>query len=194
MRIRPFISGSLVLATVVAVGACSSGGDREVTDTALASTDTAAATTGSAQAPAKDANHEFLRMMSDHHEGLIAMASAAMTKASKQTTQGDAHNLHTKQEGEKKHMVDMIQSSYGETYTPKVMPPDRAMNDSLQAKTGAAYDSTFYANIIKHHQEAVRMVDQFLPRLTNAELRQMAEKMRTEQSKEIEDFQRKMRG
>lgn len=34
------------------------------------------------RAPAKDADHEFLHVMSDHHEGLIGMASAAMNKAS----------------------------------------------------------------------------------------------------------------
>ena len=192
-RIQP-LPTTLLAAGIAFLGAC--GGRGESTDTALAVGDTVGRSASAPQnrAAAQDANHEFLREMSDHHEGLIAMASAAMTKASKQTTQGDAHNLHTKQEEEQKRMVAMIQSSFGEAYSPKVMPQHQAMNDSLQAKTGAAYDSTFYADVVKHHQEGIQMVDRFFTRLTNTELRQMAEKMRTEQTREIEEFQRKMRG
>lgn len=191
-RIQP-LPITVIAASIALLGACGGGG--ESTDTAAAIVDTAGRTPATAQAPAaaQDANHEFLRMMSDHHEGLIAMASPAMTKASRQTTQGDAHKLHTKQEEEQKRMVAMIQSSYGESYTPKIIPQHQAMNDSLQAKSGAAYDSTFYADVVKHHQEGIQMIDRFLPQLTNAEVRQMVEKMRTEQTREIEEFQRKMR-
>ena len=186
----------------VLLGACGGGSESASTDSASGAAATPTDTSPSGMAgmshdmnrpPAKDADHEFLRMMSDHHEGLIAMASPAMTKASRQTTQGDAHKLHTKQEEEQKRMVAMIQSSYGESYTPKIIPQHQAMNDSLQAKSGAAYDSTFYADVVKHHQEGIQMIDRFLPQLTNAEVRQMVEKMRTEQTREIEEFQRKMR-
>ena len=40
--------------------------------------------------PANDADHEFLRMMSDHHQGVVEMASAAMNKGSTPQVQGDA--------------------------------------------------------------------------------------------------------
>ena len=193
MRRIPPVSAALLAASIAFLGACGGGGDSS--DTAAAASDTAGqAAAAQAPAAAQDANHEFLRKMSDHHEGLIAMASPAMTKASRQTTQGDAHKVHTKQEEEQQKMVAMIQSSFGEAYAPKIMPKHQAMNDSLQAKSGAAYDSTFYADVVAHHQEGIQMMDQYLPQLTNAELRQMVEKMRTEQTREIQEFQRKMRG
>ena len=142
---------------------------------------------------AKDGDHEFLRMMADHHEGMIQMATAAMTKGSNPTTQADAHKLHTKQADEQKQMIAMIQSQYQETLKPMVMASNKAMNDALQAKSGADYDRTFYANVIAHHREGISMTDQILPRITKPEIRQMAEKMKADQQKEIAEFERKAR-
>lgn len=179
-----------------------------VISTACSRTDRPADTTGAAAAPdssanamagmpgmnrppAKDAEHEFLRKMVDHHEGLIQMAMAAMTKASKPSTQGDAHQLHTKQMDEEKRMIDMVRSMYGETVTPMAMPEHKAMNDSLETKSGAEYDRTFYRNVIAHHREALKMVDDFAPRFTKADIRQMAEKMKADQQREITQFEPK---
>ena len=131
-------------------------------------------------------------MMSDHHQGLIEMASAAMNKGSTPQVQGDAHQLHTKQEEEQKQMVDMVRSSYGETLQPMAMPSNKAMNDTLQQKSGTDYDRTFYRMVVQHHQEGLRMIDQFRPRVQRAEVRQMIDKMRADQQREIQELNAKM--
>jgi hypothetical protein len=146
---------------------------------------------GMSRGPAKDADHEFLRAMSDHHEGLVLMASAAMNKASRSETQADAHKLHQKQAEERDKMVGMIRTSYNESHAPTAMPQHRAMNDSLQQKSGAEYDRDFYRHVIMHHREGMQMIDRFLPRLTNQQVRQMAEQMRRDQTREIAEFERK---
>ena len=143
--------------------------------------------------PAKDADDEFLRMMSDHHEGLIQMASEAMNKSSNTAVQGDAHKLHTKQAEDQKKMVGMAESMYGDKVTPMIMPSNKAMMDSLQAKTGAEYDRAFYSNVIAHHQEGIKMIDDMLPKLTKPDIKQMAERMKSEQQKEIAEFQKKVK-
>lgn len=198
-RLRPVISAAAV---AVLLSGCSKSNDNSV-DTGAATTPAAATRTDTAagmdhskmagmnRPPAKDGDHEFLRMMSDHHEGLIQMATSAMTKASTPTAQGDAHQLHTKQLEDQKKMLGMVQSMYNETVTPMVMPSNKAMNDSLQAKTGAEYDRTFYANVIAHHREGIKMVDDMMPKLAKPEVKQMAEKMRAEQQKEIAEFEAK---
>lgn len=190
---------------VALLAACSPGGDdadSAMADSGVATT-TAGTDTGMAgmnhatmgdmanRGPAKDANHEFLRMMSDHHAGLIAMASAAMTKASNAQTQTDAHALHTKQEKENQDMVAMVQRDYGERLTPQVMPSNKVMNDTLQSKTGPDYDRTFYGSMVRHHQDGIKMIDDFMPRLTNPAVKQMAARMKADQQKEITDFQQK---
>ena len=41
------------------------------------------------------------------------------------------------------------------------------------------------------HQQGIRMISDYLPRLASPELRQMVERMRAVQQREIEEFQRK---
>jgi uncharacterized protein (DUF305 family) len=186
---------AIVVVWFVALG-CARSSDRAADSSASpAAADSAASAMASMpgmnRPAAKDADHEFLRAMVDHHEGLIQMAMSAMTKASKAATQGDAHMLHTKQADEQKQMISMVQSMYGDTLMPMVMPEHKAMNDSLQVMTGAAYDRKFYEDVVKHHREGITMVDDMMPRLTRADIKQMATKMKADQQKEIQEFERK---
>lgn len=202
MKIVSRHKSSLVAAVVVlTVGACSRS-DQGASDSLTVDVSASAADTGMAgmdhsqmagmdRGPAKDANHEFLRKMSDHHEGLIVMMAAARERASSATAKADARKLHDNQGRERDAMVGMIKTSYDETYVPMAMPSAKTMHDALQQKTGAAYDRDMYGHLIMHHQEAVKMVDDFLPRLTRPDVRQMAEKMRTDQQREIREFKRK---
>jgi uncharacterized protein (DUF305 family) len=66
------------------------------------------------------------------------------------------------------------------------------MNDSLQAKSGVEYDRAFYGDVIQHHREGLKMIDDFMPRLTKPDVKQMAEKMKADQQKEIAEFEKKM--
>ena len=192
-----------VLGTTLILAACGQRNDTATADSAAAgaTTDSAAGTAASGsmdhsmnRAPAKDADHEFLRMMSDHHEGMIQMGTAAMTKGSNSTVQGDAHRLHTKQLDEQKRMLSMVQSSYGEAVMPMAMGSDKAMVDQLNAKSGTEYDRAFYSTVVAHHREGVKMINDFLGRLTKPEVKQMAEKMKADQEKEIKEFESKSRG
>jgi uncharacterized protein (DUF305 family) len=178
-----FLAGAAIL-----VAACSKN-DQASTDTSTANTNPPASSQ-----TASTPDREFLTKMTDHHEGMVQMAEAAMSKASKPATQGDAHNLHTKQAAERDSMLAMLRSSFNDSHTPTVMPENKAMMDSVNSKTGAAYDREFYAQTIKHHQEGIRMIDQYLPQLSDAKLKTMAEKMKADQQKEIQQFEAKAKG
>lgn len=199
------------LAALLTASACGRSGDEGAGDTAgTATADSpagAAATTaksdtgmagmdhskmaGMDRAPAKDADHEFLRMMVDHHQGLIAMMDGAMSRATSADAKADAEKLHHKQSQEQEQMVGMIKNGYSETIQPMVMPNNKAMNDSLQQKSGAAYDRDMYRHVVMHHREGIQMIDRFLPSLQNAEVKSMAEKMRADQQREITEFDAK---
>lgn len=141
-----------------------------------------------------NADHDFLRMMSDHHKGLIVLAH--MTKDRKQggTAVTDASKLDAAQDKELDHMVTMLEKDFKDPYAPQVMPQHQALADALKGKSGKDYDRAFYQSVIQHHQEALTMIDEYLPRSKNALLKQMAEQMKADQSKEIADFQRKVAG
>ena len=144
--------------------------------------------------PAKDGQHEFLRAMSDHHEGLVNMAMAAMNQGSTSAVQMEAHMLHTRQAAERDSMVQKIQALYQEQHQPKAMAKNVAQADSLAKLSGPEYDRTFYRMVIEHHREGVAMIDQHLPHLTDPQVKQMAERMKAEQQKEIADFEKKAGG
>lgn len=197
-RCSSWLARAAVLATIAFASSCTradtddAGRDtRSDTATPPGSATTDRSPTAMNRAPARDADQEFLRMMSDHHEGLIGMVSAAMSKASTEQARADAHALHTKQQREQTEMVALAASAYADTIVPMTMPGGQAMNDTLQSRSGADYDRTLYRMLIQHHREGVGMIDRFLPRLSRADVRQMAERMRADQQREIAEFERK---
>lgn len=139
-----------------------------------------------------NADHDFLRMMSDHHKGLILLAHMTKDRKAGGTAVADASALDAAQDKELDHMVTMLEKDFKDPYAPRVMPQHQALADALKGKSGKDYDRTFYQNVIQHHQEALTMIDAYLPKSKNAMLKQMAEQMKTDQSKEIADFQRKV--
>lgn len=142
---------------------------------------------------ARDADQEFLRMMSDHHEGLIEMASAAVVKGTTSEIKADARRLQATQEQQQKQMMDMLRTLYGEELQPHMMPSNMAMHDSLQQHLGDAYDRTFYEMVVKHHREGIRVMDDFGPRVRRPEVKRMLEEMRNNQLREISDLEEKPR-
>lgn len=186
MRIRlPIYSLALAVAC---------GGDGSSSDTAAGATSIpAGATAGMEHSSVMDADQGFLRMMVDHHEGLVQMATAAMTKASRPATQGDAHNLHTKQAAERDSMLAILRTAFEYNHSPTVMRGHKSQNDSLQALSGAQYDRTFYRMIVDHHREGILMIDSLLPRLARPDVKRMAETMKVDHQNEIRDFQAKAR-
>src|SRR5215211_5821952 len=74
---------------------------------------------GAASRPAaRDSNQSFLRMMADHHEGLIAMTGIARPHLAGARTKRDAEKLAAKQKEEQASMERMLEQHYGERLTP----------------------------------------------------------------------------
>ena len=195
-------SSAIVFASMAVLAACagndsaladSADGSAAAGDSTMAGMDHSAMP-GMNNGPARDADHEFLRKMSDHHEGLVVMMNGAMAKASSAAAKADARVLHDTQRTEKNQMVGLIKSAYDETYMPMEMQSAKAMTADLGQKSGAAYDRAMYGHVVMHHEEAIKMIDDFLPRMQKAEVKRMAEKMRVDQQREIQDFKRKRGG
>lgn len=183
----------------VAAAACA-GDQKNAADTAAVSDTGAAGVDHSRMAgmdsasAAMDADQDFLRKMSDHHEGLIQMLDPAMQRATSATAKADAKKVHDKQHRERDQMLALLKQQYQDARTPMVMPSAKSMIDDLQRQSGAAYDRKMYEHLVMHHREGVQMMDQFLPRLSRPDVRQMAETMKADQTREIQEFERKAGG
>jgi len=141
-----------------------------------------------------DADHDFLRMMSDHHKGLIALAHPTMESKENLAVKGDARKLDKKQDVEIEKMVAMLDDLYKDSYTPKVSADNQLMANELKGKSGNEYSRAFLQDVIEHHQQALKMVDEYLPKAKNAKVKAMATTMKTDQTKEIGEFQKKLNG
>ena len=143
--------------------------------------------------PAKDADQEFIRMMVDHHQGLIVLADTALAMNPSEHTRMDAREMSQKQRGEEKKMIDMLKSDYGETKMPMIMPSSAQFISDLASKTGKDLDKTFKEKVIAHHEEAIKMIDDYTPRFTKPATRAMAAKMKKDQQAEIADLKSELK-
>lgn len=135
-----------------------------------------------------DSNQVFLRMMSDHHEGLIAMSDSALPRT--QAADADAQRIREKQQREQQEMLTMLRGTHGDSITPMIMPSNRQMIDSTSQASGTAADTVYWRQVVHHHVEGIGMTEKLLPHLTG-DVKQMAEKMLSDQKKEAEELRRK---
>ena len=139
-----------------------------------------------------DPDRDFLRMMSDHHKGLIAIVHE--TVDSKQTlwVRSIARQLDTEQDAELDTMSTILEKTFKDAYAANATPAHQAMADQLKAMSGAEYDRAFLRDVISHHDEAISMIDKYLPQARNAQVKAMAQRMKATQTKEVADFRKKL--
>ena len=205
---RTIIAVALASSLTAAIGCTKPGNDRSPGDTtakaasaasadsampAMAHGDSGMAGMSGMSGMTGDANHDFLRMMSDHHQGLIALVHPTVERQDvSPNVRADARTFDKAQDAELDTMMTMLEKSYKDPYTPRVMPENKAMSDSVLAKSGTAFDRAFRQEVIMHHQMAIKMIDQYLPKLTDARLKAMVQRMRADQTREIADLRQKL--
>jgi uncharacterized protein (DUF305 family) len=66
------------------------------------------------------------------------------------------------------------------------------MMSEVASKSGADLEKTFRENVIKHHEEALKMIDDYMPKGTKPALKSMAAKMKSDQQKEIAELKKEL--
>jgi len=192
-----------MLISFVALSACSPKANSTADSTAAASSGSMSASADSTTHSTNtqmsgmgnmtgDPDRDFLRMMSDHHKGLVAMVHPTLDKKENLAVKGDARKMDKAQDAELDKMITMLDQQFKDAYTPSVMPDNQRMVDELNGKSGADYSRTFLKNVIAHHQQAIKMVDDYLPKAKNAQVKAMAEKIKSDQTREIAALQKKL--
>ena len=134
-------------------------------------------------------DQHFLRMVSDHHLGMMAMAHAAMERNdAAEEVRAKARQIDRKQHEEAREMTSMLEREFGDRYEPQVMPNNERMIERVRSADGSAVERTFYETVVEHHQHGLEMMDRELPSLTNPAVRRMAERMKDDQQREIEEL------
>jgi uncharacterized protein (DUF305 family) len=191
---------SLALLTLVSTACAPKSEDKPVTTTDSAAAMPASggkapvdnAMAGAAGAPSGMlADQEFLRMMSDHHTGMVLMAHEVIERKEKLASKADARKFDQEQDDELDRMRSALKGM-NDSYKPTATSEAKEMAASLSKLSGKEFDRTFWENTIKHHQMAIDMIDKYLPNLTHPDVKTMAERMRAAQMQEIDKMKKEL--
>ena len=139
---------------------------------------------------------QFIDEMTPHHEGAL-MSSEHMISNSERP---ELRQLYENIQKSQSEQIEQMQEWRKEWYPDAGQPPEMMgngqtgkmmgngmMGGSMQGMMGGnALDVMFLKMMIPHHQMAVDMSDEALSKAEHPELRDLAQKIRDEQSSEIE--------
>lgn len=182
--------------TAAAAMASQTGGSAALDSTrASGMTGSMTAASGAMSAGATSADQEFLQLMSDHHEGLITIAHETLKHTGRLGVTDEARKLDSELDDQLARMHSALKGELNTpAYAPKAAPEFQAMADSLTHLSGAAYDRQFRQDVIDYHQTSIALIDRYLPRLTHADVKTMAERMRATDVQEMARTKQRLGG
>lgn len=133
-------------------------------------------------------DREFLRMMSDHHEGLVQMGRQAAGRAQDAQVKAMAQRLADDQAREQREILQMLRQHFGETHQPMVMPENRVQMEQLARYQGTEYDREFMELTIHHHNDGIMMIHLMRPGFQRQDVRAKANEMEEKQMREVREI------
>jgi len=149
-------------------------------------------------------DQRFIVMMIPHHEGAIAMADLALTRAQHPEIKQLAQNIQKSQSQEIQEMQTWYQQWYGTKVPPWSAGQGGMMNgmghhgmmgmmggqtDLTTLKNAQNFDQVFIQEMIPHHQMAVMMAQHLLWNTQRPEMKQLAQAIIQSQNQEIQKMQ-----
>ena len=137
------------------------------------------------------AEQQFMEQMTSHHMDAIQMADMAMSRAKNKQVQSLVGGITTAQTNE----VSQMKTWYKQWFS-KDMPEMAAMPvmmadgmDMGKLNSAKDFDLEFVNQMIPHHQSAVQMAKDILPKAKHAEIKKLANDIISSQNMEIQEMQ-----
>ena len=140
-----------------------------------------------------DFDMDFANMMIEHHQGAIDMSEEELKSGTDEKMKGMAQNIITAQKEEQSKLRDIVKNS-------KPMKMEMGKHDELtkgiddmksdmgKMQMSGNTDKDFAMMMISHHESAIKMAKAELSHGMNAHLKQIAQKIISDQTKEISEF------
>jgi uncharacterized protein (DUF305 family) len=141
-----------------------------------------------------DFDIDFANMMIEHHKGAIEMANIELTTGTDAKMKTMAQSIITKQTSEIKELGDAIAKhkssgmKHAEGFLQKSMTHMKGKMGSMLMSNST--DKDFATMMIFHHEEAITMAKAEVQNAMNPALKKMAQKIITDQTKEIGEFKK----
>ncbi len=162
----------------------------------VAPTSAAARPAAATRATAPTFDQQFIDMMAPHHQGAVAMAQIALTRAQHPQIKSLARSIIADQNSEIAQMKAWRKAWYGSAATPGMadmpMLPDMTMGMSgmsmmraiTRLKTATPFDKAFIDAMLPHHQLAIDAATLELARGSHPQLKALALSIIKGQSRE----------
>ena len=140
--------------------------------------------------PTGDPDHDFAMMMKQHHQGAIDMAKAEIAGGTDEQLKQMAQKLIDEQQNENARFDQFMQGKQptgNSDYGQKAMGMMTAMSDIKMESS--SLDAMFASMMIPHHQDAVKMAQEYLKVGKNDEMKKIAQSIIENQPKEIQELQ-----
>lgn len=177
------------------LSACGNGGSSTASSPSATQSSSAAGSSAGIDATHNDADVTFITDMAPHHEGAIAMADLASSRAGSSQVKDLAGRIAGAQGPEIETMKAMAAawavslptgSSMGDMSTMQGTGDDDVA--ALTPLSGAAFDREFLTRMTAHHTSAVEMAKTELSQGSNAQAKALATSIVSAQEKEIAEM------
>lgn len=136
-----------------------------------------------------DADHDFLRRMSDHHKDMIRITHAVIESNSAASVERAIRKFEDDHDRELDAMLALLWTVYSDTYVPQTNPENDFTTEILR-KPGTDYAGVFLAAAVKSEQAAVWILNNYLPNAKKSQVRTFAQKLRSEEAGEMAALRR----
>ena len=188
MRVRPALHPLAALLVALVLSGCTGGGG----DAPAAAVSTASA----ASAEHGPADVAFLQAMHPHHEGAVAMAELAGTRAGDPRVSALAARITAAQAPEIERL-EALATAWGVALTGEAHGSEHGETDDaavLQGLSGPEFDRQLLTRMVAHHEGALPMARAELAAGTSADARALATSVLDAQQAQIEEMQQLLTG
>jgi uncharacterized protein (DUF305 family) len=138
------------------------------------------------------ADERFIDAMVPHHQGAIAMAEVALENAEHLELLQLAENVISTQQAEIEQLRSIKEQEFGTSEVPMQMSPEEmemmGMEDPAELANQRPFDLAFINAMIPHHESAIEMAQVALAESDNPAIRNLAERIVDDQTREIEQM------
>ncbi len=143
-----------------------------------------------------DFDADFANMMIEHHQGAIDMAQMEISKGADEKIKTMAQNILTMQTEEQSKFKDLVKnlnapakkSDSSQKHYELQAAMENMMNKMKGMQMTGNIDKDFVMTMIPHHESAIEMAKFELSNGKNRQLKEMAQKGITDETKEISEF------
>lgn len=148
-------------------------------------------------APARDADQDFLHHMLDHHEAVVIAVHAQMMDPVGHASHGtrmDPSEWDGRLDAEKREMLSLLRKHYGEDYSPRASGPAQPADSASPGAMGSmpmsggppsekaeAEHMAGQARIVSQLRDGAALTDRFASRLRRTEVRDLARRVQVSQ-------------